>query len=493
MKTKRIILFIAFFVTTLFSGIYAQDPYFFEDFQNLTGVADNGDITPTENIIYNAKTTAAFAYPFRKTTTTLIPYYGTGITNINATCAYLLNANKLESDAWMITREIDLTSAQNPLLTFDYACGLYNGIFDFHVQITESFDGTDPLKSTWVDVTEASKMTSVTPFGVNIWPTRLTNLNVDLSAYAGKKIYVAFHGITPNDAANNNPNDPLVYIDNIKVAEKPAPLPAGVYIDESFDNLPGGHSADFTSYNGWWNGKSSSTLRYFKKRMDTVLLKPVVKHCIWVNHNNQKSALSWLISPAIDLTSAIKPELSFEFGFGNDKIDMSCMSLKITDEFEGGAADPLQSIWDDLTTVSKINDPSVVTRHTTTVQPMSVHDIKVDLSAYVGKKIYVCFQYNLPPKSDGTTYANAPVYYIDSFKVAESPTSVGKVKTGEYFTLTQGNLLLTDEVLSADLYTIDGKHVAGTSARELNVSNFNGAYVLKIKLADSVKAAKVIL
>lgn len=493
MKTTLIRYFLSLLFVCVAGSLPAQQPYYFEDFQNLNGIADNGEITPTDNILYNGKTTSAFAYAFRKTTTTLIPYYGAGITNINTTCAYLLNANKTEADSWMVTREIDLTSALQPVLTFDYACGLYNGVFDFHVKISEVFDGADPLKSTWVDLTDASKMTSVVPFGVNVWPTRLTNLKVDLSAYAGKKVYVAFQGITPNDPANNNPNDPLVYIDNIKVDEKPAALPPGVYIDESFDQIPGGHSADFTSYNDWWNGKSSSTLRYFKKRMDTVLVKPQVKHCIWVNHNNQKSALGWLISPAIDLTSAVKPEMSFEFGFGNDKINMSCMSLKVTDEFEGGAADPMQSIWDDLTTASKMNDPEVVTRHTTTVQPMSVHTVKVDLSAYAGKKIYVCFQYNLPPKSDGTVYANAPVYYIDSFRVAESPTAVSEVEAGELFSKAPGILMFTDRVLSADVYTVDGKLLVSTSSKQMSVENLRGVYMVKLKLADTYKTVKIVL
>lgn len=493
MKFKKINLWIAIIFATLSGSLYAQNPYYFEDFQNLSGIADNGEITPTENIIYNAKTTSSFAYAFRKTTTTLIPYYGAGITNINTTCAYLLNANKTEADSWMVTREIDLSAAQQPWLTFDYACGLYNGVFDFHVKITEVFDGADPLKSTWVDVTDASGMASIVPFGVNVWPTRLSNLKVDLSAYAGKKIYVAFHGITPNDAATNNPNDPLVYIDNIKVDEKPSALPPGVYIDESFDQIPGGHSADFTSYNDWWNGKSSSTLRYFKKRMDTVLVKPQIKHCVWVNHNSQKSALGWLISPAIDLSSAVKPEMTFEFGFGNDKINMSCMTLKVTDEFEGGAADPMQSVWDDITSVSKINDPEVVTRHTTTIQPMSVHPVKVDLSAYVGKKIYVCFQYNLPPKADGTAYANAPVYYIDSFKVAESPTAVDNVEVEQLFNLQNGTMNFTDKVLSAALYTADGKQVLRTASKHLNVSGFAGVYIVKVKLTDSFKTVKIVL
>ncbi len=497
MKTTRTFFLLAMVLGMFVNQTNAKEPYFFEDFENFVGVAHQGIFPANDNIFFNQKLNPEFSYPFRIFTEKLIPFYGTGGTEpklISGTHCWYSNERKIQADAWMITRQIDLTTAENPELWFQYACLLYVSNRDFSVKITEAFDGVNPNASTWVDMTEISGLNDIMPYGAGKWATRLADIKIDLTAYKGKKIYVGFNAKTPFDDVTKNPNDANFYIDDIKVHEKPILAP-GVIFEESFTDLPGPHSADFTGYNGWWNGKTDATGRYFKKRMDTVVYVPKrVEHMIWVNHTNQYSALTWFVSPKISLKDALDPVLSFNFGIGNNDAKYNFLKIKITDEFEGGAVDPTQCIWEDITDATKIYDENVVTSYST-VQPLSFHNVKVDLSAYVGENVYVCFEYSMPAKDDKTKYMDSPVYYIDEFNVSEKGTSgsVPQVAMSNLIKVADGQLLFSDQIISAEIYSPIGKLIKTTTNKSIQVSDLSGVYLVRVTDKNQNYTFKVVL
>ena len=229
--------------------------------------------------------------------------------------------------------------------------------------------------------------------------------------------------------------------------------------------------------------------------MDTVVYVPKrIEHMIWVNHTNQPSALGWLISPKINLKNALNPVLSFNFGIGNNDAKYNFLKIKITDEFEGGAADPTQCIWDDITQASRIYDENVVTSYST-VQPLSFHNVTVDLSQYVGENIYVCFEYNMPAKEDKTKYMDSPVYFIDEFKVSEKGTSVSgsKVEMNNFFEVADGRLLFSDQIKSASIYSTIGKLIKTTTNKSIQVSDLSGVYLVRVSDGNQNYTFKVVL
>lgn len=480
MKTTRT-FFVAFLSLVLFAtALEAQTQYYFhENFEGYRGVIkDEAELTVTSNLIYVDKTSTEFGYKFKLEATRLIPSY-TGNTFDTTFCAQVLNRGRYRVNAWMISREIDLTNATAPELRFDYACGLHLGVNNFKVMVTESFNGTDPLASTWVDKTDESGLRTIEFFKGSAYPTRFAQLKVDLSAYAGKKVYIAFNNESPLDMETPfNPEEPLHYVDNIIVGEK-VQLPTGVYLSENFEAIPGPNDADFNSYNGWWNADPKNPGRNFKKRIDTTM----PANCLIIHNNGRTSANAWLVSPIIDLTNTTKPVLSFDFGFGN-YVDTTLMSVKITDEFLQGASDPYQYVWENVTAQTGINNPSIVTRHHESVYPKTVHRVTMDLSYYVGYKINVAFNYILPLDNVNTPpNPKVPVYYIDNFMVAEDSviSSTENVSNrNDYFRLMNGQIELNSNVVTAELYSIDGKKVMSGTTGQLSTQQLKGIYLIRI-------------
>lgn len=123
------------------------------------------------------------------------------------------------NQSWMISSEIDLTNAIAPQFTFDVAVGYYNATC-LSVWVSEDFDGTeaDITTATWVqlnDFTFPEQASGYSP---------MTNAGVaDFTAYAGKKIYVAFRYDGDGRSALDRGDDPAktttYQIDNIKVSE----------------------------------------------------------------------------------------------------------------------------------------------------------------------------------------------------------------------------------------------------------------------------------
>lgn len=116
---------------------------------------------------------------------------------------YSANGTKGACVGWMVTPAISVTAGD--YLAFDVTVGYYNASC-LSVLISENFDGKNVGTANWVDVTSG--------FSIPTKPTSFASAGkVSLSAYAGKKVYVAFK--YEGDGANKKTT--TYQIDNIMV------------------------------------------------------------------------------------------------------------------------------------------------------------------------------------------------------------------------------------------------------------------------------------
>ncbi len=100
------------------------------------------------------------------------------------------NASNTENQVWLITKQIDLTDANVPSLTFDVNVGYYNADC-LSILISENFDGTEAgvASASWTDVTSSFTLPQTPTSG---YGTLASAGTLELSAFKGKKINVAF-------------------------------------------------------------------------------------------------------------------------------------------------------------------------------------------------------------------------------------------------------------------------------------------------------------
>lgn len=93
------------------------------------------------------------------------------------------------TEAWVVSSAIDLSEATKPIATFEEAINYVNGgdVNDYcTVEVTEEFDGEDASASEWEPLEIPVRADGASWTYVNVG-------NIDLSAYAGKVIYLGFH------------------------------------------------------------------------------------------------------------------------------------------------------------------------------------------------------------------------------------------------------------------------------------------------------------
>lgn len=91
------------------------------------------------------------------------------------------------SESWFVSDEIDLSKANNPVISFNAAMNfLKEGKFTDHLVLKVSTDYTDDVKTaTWTDLDFDN-----TGLGTS-WTFKLIS-NIDLSAFKGQKVHIAF-------------------------------------------------------------------------------------------------------------------------------------------------------------------------------------------------------------------------------------------------------------------------------------------------------------
>lgn len=120
---------------------------------------------------------------------------------------YSANGTKGACVGWMVTPAISVTAGD--YLAFDVTVGYYNASC-LSVLISENFDGENVGTANWVDVTSDFSIPTKPTSG---YGTFASAGKVSLSAYAGKKVYVAFK--YEGDGANKKTT--TYQIDNIMV------------------------------------------------------------------------------------------------------------------------------------------------------------------------------------------------------------------------------------------------------------------------------------
>ena len=120
---------------------------------------------------------------------------------------YSANGTKGAFVGWMVTPAISVTAGD--YLAFDVTVGYYNASC-LSILISENFDGKNVGTANWVDVTSDFSIPTKPTSG---YGTFASAGKVSLSAYAGKKVYVAFK--YEGDGANKKTT--TYQIDNIMV------------------------------------------------------------------------------------------------------------------------------------------------------------------------------------------------------------------------------------------------------------------------------------
>ena len=122
--------------------------------------------------------------------------------------AYVGGAN-LPAESWLVSSEIDLSEAEAPVLTFDFAFNFLNGnqAADFlQLKVSSDYAG-DVNAATWTDVTYDGSQ-------FNGW--NFIAQNVDLSPFKGQKVVLAFAYKSTSDCA------PTAEVKNLLIQEKEA-------------------------------------------------------------------------------------------------------------------------------------------------------------------------------------------------------------------------------------------------------------------------------
>lgn len=140
---------------------------------------------------------------------------------------YSANGTKGACVGWMVTPAISVVDGD--YLAFDVTVGYYNASC-LSVLISENFDGKNVDAASWADVTSDFNIPTKPTSG---YGTFASAGKVSLSAYAGKKVYVAFKYV--GDGANKKTT--TYQIDNIMVGTSiPAnSLSTPVYVVKVYD------------------------------------------------------------------------------------------------------------------------------------------------------------------------------------------------------------------------------------------------------------------
>lgn len=116
---------------------------------------------------------------------------------------------------WMIAPQIDLSTATNPFVSFESADGYDNGA-TLKLYISTDYTGTStPWSATWTEL--PYNRPPVTTSGYSLF---VSSGKVDLSAYNGSTIYIAWVYTGQDPTGTSNDDTTTWEVDNILVAEE---------------------------------------------------------------------------------------------------------------------------------------------------------------------------------------------------------------------------------------------------------------------------------
>ncbi len=172
---------------------------------------------------------------------------------------------------------------------------------------------------------------------------------------------------------------------------------AGVtYLDEDFSSLA--KYADVSSLQGWKTLSEAGSKSWYGNE--------VAGLGKWVQatayNSGQASVITWMITPALDLTLASRPYLIFDSADGYD--NGATLELMASTEYSGSAS-PWTSSWTSLTFTRPVSEPGKYSSFVSSGQ--------VDLSSFKGHTLYIAWVYKGGHPSKTTTWE------VDNVQVRE--------------------------------------------------------------------------
>lgn len=171
-------------------------------------------------------------------------------------------------------------------------------------------------------------------------------------------------------------------------------LPPGVLLQEDFESI-GANNAPLVLA-GWKNiGETGNVL------FQNAVFGPVKCGKISAFNTSQSNVVSWLISPAVNLTGATAPKLTFmnAAGFANGNPSFKVL---VSTNYAGGN-NPSASTWTEI--------PATLATAPASGYSQFVSSGVLNLSPYIGQNVFIAFKYQ------GSDPANNTTYEIDDVKV----------------------------------------------------------------------------
>ncbi|MFO7725570.1 MAG: choice-of-anchor J domain-containing protein [Oceanipulchritudo sp.] len=263
------------------------------------------------------------------------------------------------SDDWLVSPEVDLDAANEPTLTFTTARNF--GGPELEILISSDYDGLNPANASWTPV-EA-------PLSEGSYDL-VSSGEIDLSAYVGETIHVAFRytstGTEGGDGAVYQLHEFLVQ-DTVQ--------DASLLLFEDFEADLGEFAAisvasDADWEHGTFGGNGFAEISGF---------------------GADEASDDWLVSPEVDLTGASSPVLSFVTARNFDGPELEVL---ISSNYDG--LNPADATWDPVEAPLSEGSYDLVSSG------------EIDLSAYAGETIHVAFRYT----STGTESGEGAVYQV---------------------------------------------------------------------------------
>ncbi len=410
------------------------------------------------------------------------------------------------SDNWMILPAIDLTNASAATLTWIAAQE------NNQLQYKESYEVLVSTAGTDVDDFTDVVFDSFDAELLMEWSSR----SADLSAYAGKTVYIAFHCNTPG--ANDGG---ALFFDDIEVTAAMGGGAGGgeqefFFCDFSDAAMPAGTSLVATEESGTsldlmygtWNGSwvvttSSDFASYNDELAGLFETAPFATSGSYGGRDGVTDADKWMILPAIDLTAANAATLYWNAAQESN-----------FDGGEGGASPDQRENYEVLVSASG-NAPADFTDaalYESSDEPAGTWASRsADLSAYAGQTIYIAFHLNTPASRQGSalmiddirvtgttggvtetvSLANATDAIVESAATVEAVITAGDFTTINAFdaTLTVGGQTYTQQFSGLNV-------TSGQSyefAMDQTVTGEGGAlvpYTLSVKMNEATASVE---